>query len=148
MKRQFIIFIWAVVAAVSMQAQNGLAINSLFDGRYKHSPHATEIVVKGMKAARLGLDIYHSLSVTDMSQVLAIERLVVKDGATATKKEVEYRGGRLYYGYYVLARRHGRNRFLFYLNQSLARKSPINKVTLIYMEGDVSSSYIKKLIRQ
>ena len=148
MKRALFILILTVAAVTQTQAQTGLAINSLLGDRYKHSPHATEIVVTGLKAASIGLDIYHSLSVTDMSQVATIERLVSSDGAKATKKEVEYRSGRLYYGYYVLTRHNGNNRFLFYLNQSLARQSPVNKVTLIYMEGDVSSAYIKKLIRK
>ena len=40
------------------------------------------------------------------------------------------------------------NRYIFYLNQNLARKSPKNIVTLIYMEGEASADKIKKLIRK
>jgi hypothetical protein len=40
------------------------------------------------------------------------------------------------------------NRYIFFLNQNLARKSPKNVVTLIYMEGSASADKIKKLIRK
>ena len=40
------------------------------------------------------------------------------------------------------------NRYIFFLNQNLARKSPKNVVTLIYMEGEASADEIKKLIRK
>jgi hypothetical protein len=40
------------------------------------------------------------------------------------------------------------NRYIFYLNQNLARKSPKNIITLIYMEGLASPDEIKKLIRK
>lgn len=148
MKRMIFIFILTLVAAGAAQAQHGLAIASLFGGRYKHSPHATEIVVTGPKAERINLDVYRSLSVTDRALVPPVVRAVTSDGSKAVSKEVEYRQGRLYYGYYVLSPRNGNNRFIFYLDQSLARKQPANVVTLIYMEGDVSSAYIKKLIKQ
>ncbi len=137
----------ALLACVA-QAQAGLNINSLFDGRYKHSKNATEIVVTGIKAKAIGLDVYHSISVTDMTHVPAILKALTADGVKSLSKEVEFRSGKLYYGYYVLPRHGGNNRYIFYLNQSLARKQPIDKVTLIYMEGDVSSAHIKKLIRQ
>ena len=38
--------------------------------------------------------------------------------------------------------------YIFYLNQNLARKSPKNVVTLIYMESSANSEKIKQLIRK
>lgn len=148
MKKIAFISMFVVLVATMAHAQTGMHIKALFDGRYKHSSAATEIVVTGKKAQQFNLALYHSLSVTNMSLAPAIMKAVVADGVQATSKEVEYRGGKLYYGYYVFARRQGNNRFVFYLDQSLARKQPVDKVTLIYMEGDVSSAYIKSLIRQ
>jgi hypothetical protein len=86
--------------------------------------------------------------VTDKTQAEIIENLVVKDGAQAVDKEVEYRNGQLYYGFYTMKKMKSDNRYIFYLNQNLARKSPKNAVTLIYMEGRASANEIKKLIRK
>lgn len=148
MKKMLILLAMAVVTVASALAQKGLAVNQLFDGRFKHDPDATEIIVTKGKAASMGLDVYHSLSVSDAKSAALIEALVVKDGVKAADKEVEYRGGKLYYGYYVLTPKADSNRFLFYLNQNLARKNPVNKVTLIYMQGDVSSKKIKNMIKK
>ncbi len=149
MKKLFVLFALAVMSCLPTLAQAGLNVNQLFDGRFKHNPDATEIIVTNGRAEEIGLDVYHSLSVTDKKAASLIETLAVKDGVKAIDKEVEYRGGKLYYGYYVLApTKSGSNRFLFFLNQNLARKNPVNKVTLIYMQGDVSSKRIKKLIKK
>lgn len=148
MKKVIFIMLVALLAVIPVQAQKGMNINALLNGHFKKSPHATEIVVTGKKAAKIGLDVYHSLSVTDMTVVPFIRQAVTADGAKASSKEVEYRGGKLYYGYYTFNGKKGHNRFIFYLDQSLARSGPVKKVTLIFMEGAVSGSYIKQLIRQ
>ena len=148
MRRTTIIILTCLLTSMAAMAQKGLNINRLFDGRYKKAAGATEIIVTGRQAHEIGLTIYHSVSVTDKTQAEIIENLVVKDGVQAVDKEVEYRNGQLYYGFYTMPRyKHG-NRYIFFLNQNLARKSPKNVVTLIYMEGDASAEKIKKLIRK
>ena len=99
MKRTTIIILTCLLATMTAMAQNGLNINRLFDGRFKKAAGATEIIVTGRQAHEIGLDVYHSLSVTDKGQAELIESLVVKDGAKAIDKEVEYRNGQLYYGF-------------------------------------------------
>lgn len=148
MKRITIIILTCLLATMAATAQKGLNINRLFDGRYKKAVGATEIIVTGSQAQEFGLTIYHSVSVTDKAQAEIIENLVVKDGAQATDKEVEYRNGQLYYGFYTMSKRKSENRYIFFLNQNLARKTPKNAVTLIYMEGEASADKIKKLIRK
>ncbi len=148
MKRIIIIILTCLLTTMAVMAQNGLNINRLFDGRYKKAAGATEIIVTGRQAREIGLTVYHSVSVTDKTQAEIIENLVVKDGVQAVDKEVEYRNGQLYYGFYVLSRQHSSNRYIFFLNQNLARKAPKNNVTLIYMEGKVNADKIKKLIRK
>lgn len=137
-----------LLASLAATAQKGLYINSLFDGRFKKATGATEIIVTGYQAREIGLDVYHSLSVTDKGQAELVESLVVKDGVQAIDKEVEFRSGQLYYGFYTMKKAKGNNRYIFYLNQRLARKSPKNVITLIYMEGEASVEQIKKLIRK
>jgi len=138
-----------LLTSMAAMAQEGLNINRLFDGRFKKATGATEIIVTGHQAREIGLTVYHSLSVTDMGQAELIESLVAKDGARAIDKEVEYRNGQLYYGFYSMKKKkRENNRYIFYLNQNLARKSPKNTVTLIYMEGSANAEKIKKLIRK
>jgi hypothetical protein len=148
MKRATIIILTCLLTTIAAMAQNGLNINRLFDGRYKKAAGATEIIVTGVQAREIGLTVYHSISVTDKTQAEIIENLVVKDGAQAVDKEVEYRSGQLYYGFYTMKKSKRDNRYIFYLNQNLARKAPKNVVTLIYMEGSASADKIKKLIRK
>ena len=148
MKRITIIILTCLLTTMAAMAQKGLNINRLFDGRYKKAPGATEIIVTGSHAREIGLSIYHSVSVTDKTQAEIIENLVVKDGVQAIDKEVEYRNGQLYYGFYTMSKQKSSNRYIFFLNQNLARKSPKSIVTLIYMEGSASANKIKKLIRK
>ena len=148
MKRITIIILTCLLTSMAAMAQKGLNINSLFDGRFKKATGATEIIVTGYQAREIGLYIYHSLSVTAPAQRELVESLVVKDGAQAVDKEVEYRNGQLYYGFYTMKKSKENNRYIFYLNQNLARKSPKNVVTLIYMEGSAAPEEIKKLIRK
>ena len=148
MKRITIIILTCLLTSMAVMAQKGLNINRLFDGRFKNATGATEIIVTGYQAREIGLTIYHSLSVTDKGQAELVESLVVKDGSQAIDKEVEYRNGQLYYGFYKLKKNKGENRYIFYLNQNLAHKSPKAVVTLIYMEGSASSEKIKRLIRK
>ena len=148
MKRTIIIILTCMLTTMAAMAQKGLNINRLFDGRYKKAAGATEIIVTGSQAHEIGLTVYHSVSVTDKAQAEIIENLVVKDGAQATDKEVEYRNGQLYYGFYTMQKQKRTNRYIFFLNQNLARKSPKSCVTLIYMEGEASAEKIKKLIRK
>lgn len=148
MKRITIIILACLLTTMAAMAQMGLNINRLFDGRYKKAPGATEIIVTGSQAREIGLSIYHSVSVTDKTQAEIIENLVVKDGVQAIDKEVEYRNGQLYYGFYTMSKQKSSNRYIFFLNQNLARKSPKSIVTLIYMEGSASANKIKKLIRK
>ena len=149
MKRFSLIIFISILATLPVLAQSGLNINSLFDGRYKKDPNATELIVTGSGAKEINLKVYHSLKVTQKSQQNLVESLVVKDGVKAVDKEVEYRNGQLYYGFYCLpATKNGENRYIFYLNQNLAHKAPKNMVTLIYMEGKATPEQIKQLIRK
>ena len=148
MKQFIIIILTCLMATSTAVAQNGLNINQLFDGRFKKATGATEIIVTGSRANEIGLKVYHSLSVTNESQAELIESYVKKDGVQAVDKEVEYRNGQLYYGFYTMKSVKGNKRYIFFLNQNLARKSPKKVVTLIYMEGNATPEQIKKLIRK
>lgn len=152
MKRTFSIILMSVVLSLAVNAQGRLHINELF-GKYRNLPGVVEVYVTGKEAKAVNLDVYRSLSMpSSASEVKDVEQKIVKDGAAAMDKEIEYRGGRLYYGFYVLkpikVEDERRNRYLFYLNQSLAKKNPVDKITMIYMEGKAGVDCIKSLIKK
>lgn len=146
MKRLLLLIAISISVAVGAMSQTGLSVNELFDGRYRNNPSATETVMNGGSLTKYDLTLYHSLTFTgDSSQATAIERLVAHDGAAAREKEVTYRHGQLYYGFYVLPRVNGKHRYLFYLNQYAAGVG--DKIILIYIEGNAGKEAIKKLLK-
>ena len=157
MKRSLIIIMTCLLTYMATVAQQGLNINRLFNEKLitedwvtQELNGKTEIIVTGKKAKELGLATYHSLSLNSSKKQEreSIESLVLKDGAQAVDKEVEYRNGQLYYGFFTLKPNKRNQMYIFYLNQNLARKAPKNIVTLIYMEGKKSPEEVKKLIRK
>ena len=156
MKRKLSIMLFLlVVSTIVSVAQEGLNVAQRFDGRYRKKDNATEILVKGKNANNLKLTLYRSITLNEiLDEAKEIGRLVTSDGVSAVNKEVEYRDGELYYGFYVLAPmvdskdKKKINRYLFYLNQKLNNVSPENKVLLIYLEGWATPDYVKSLISE
>lgn len=139
-----LVMLCALGVSVSL-AQNRLNIGALFDGRYHDEPRASETQISGDKLARYALSLYRSLTLTDMPEAAeVIEPLVIKDGARAQDREVSYRDGGLYYGFYQLTPHNGTQRYLFYLNQN---RSKGNKIILIYLEGSASRDKIKQMLK-
>lgn len=152
MKRIVTMILMGVLVSLTMNAQSRLYVLELF-GKYRTLPDVVEVHVTGKEARTVNLETYRSMSMpASIDEAKIVEQKVVKDGVTAKEKEVEYRGGQLYYGFYMLSPviKHDKklNRYLFFLNQSLAKKNPMNKITMIYMEGKADIDYIKSLIRK
>ncbi len=136
-----------VLMAVAALAQSAsLNVSQAFT-HYGKARGCTEIIVTGKKARSIGLDRYHSLE-TPAAYAASIAAMVTRDGATAADRETEYRGGQLYFGFYKLRRAGGANRYVFFLNQALARTRKADRVTLIYMEGPATKEQVRKLISQ
>lgn len=152
MKRVVTLILMCVILTLTMNAQDRLQVLKLF-GRYRALPDVVEVHVTGKEAKSVKLDVYRSLSMpATIDEAKKVQQVVVKDGVKAKEKEVEYRGGQLYYGFYVLSPivkyDAKRNRYLFFLNQSLAKKNPVDRLIVIYMEGKADVDYIKGLIRK
>jgi len=144
MRHLFLLFV-ALMAALPAAAQTGLNVNALFDGRYRNNKSAVETIIKGEQLSKYNLTTYHSLTLTGLPDAATeIERLVAKDGANSLSKEVSYRQGRIYYGFYSLPDYKGLHRYLFYLNQNLNKG---NKILLIYIDGVAGTAYVKKLLK-
>lgn len=145
MKRLFSILIMLAAVASAALAQKNLKINQAFDGRYRDNPNVQEVYITGSQLRGYGLDIYHSLTLADMpKEAASIVKMVVADGKKAIDKEVVYRDGGLYYGFYQLPGTETRRRYIFYLNQSFARGS---KIILVYMEGVASPQAVLRMLQ-
>lgn len=135
-----------LATAVAATAQEGLSVADVFDGRYHDRAGVRETMISGGSLAAHRLSVYRSLSFDSPvdADVALVERAVKQDGARATDREVQLRGGRLYYGFYALPRRNSKNRYLLYLNQLAAGG---DKLLVIYLEGDASAEQVKKMLK-
>ncbi|WP_300911575.1 DUF6108 family protein [Muribaculum intestinale] len=148
MKLNALILTIAMSSALTAGAQDGLNINSLFNGPYRDNVHATETVISGSGLWEYNLSVYHSLTLSGLpGEVSVFEAAVMKDAAGALDKEVAFRNGRLYYGYYTLkpVPDSELNRYLFYLNQHAVGK---DKLILIYIEGRAGRTAVKRMLKK
>lgn len=152
MQRTLIFILLIRIGCSCLLAQDNLKVGGLMDGRYRDTPNASETILIGdSKLKRIGITLYHSLSISDDPKFPeTVEPLLSADTKSAIDREVVYRAGALYYGFYALPPikkdRKNINRYIFYLNQH-----PMNgkQVILIYIEGSASPQQIKdKLINQ
>lgn len=127
-------------------AQEGLAINRLF-GSHSNFENGSETFITGGQLKKMHLDLYRSITLENPSAetVAEIERLVKRDGAGAPEREVQQRGGKLYYGLYRLNPKAGTNRYILYLNSSGAGDG---KLILVYIEGKADITQLKKLLKK
>lgn len=145
MKR--LLFIMFMIMAVSgVHAQDKLNIKNLFDGRYHDNPDVTETLIQGKQLKEYNLDLYRSLTVVNDSDIASeIEHYLLKDAKSAVEREVSYRDGGLYYGFYELPGRGAAlHRYIFYLNQFRTKG---DKIILIYMEGIATNDRIKQMLK-
>lgn len=143
--RRAIFILIALMTAAAVSAQTGLGIEQIFSERYRDMKGASETILNHGNLNRVSLNLYHSITFTDHPELGAvIERLVARDGKRAVSKEVRYKAGHLYYGFYRLPSFNGNNRYILYLNGTL---SGDNKIILLYLEGKDSENDVKKLLK-
>lgn len=147
MKKLLILMAVTVASAFAMQAQKGLNVAKVFEGRYAKMPDAVVTYLTGDAVEKYDLELYRSLSVTcDGATANEVEQLVLKDGLTATSKETVYRGGHLKFGSFTLPKRNYLNRYLFYVNKDADSGKNNARIVVVYMSGDASPEKVKKLI--
>lgn len=135
------------ITALPMNATGRPRSLQFLDGYYDNDPNASVTMVKGKSLKDYSLEEYRGLTlVYTPEECEKIEEAVKADSNTATDKETSYRKGKLYYAFLTLPKsKEGNNRYLFYLNQTLAKG---DKIILIYMEGKAPPEKIKKLIKK
>lgn len=145
MKRIVIAMIVAVVGQLACYGQKGLAINQLFDGRYRKDANAVETIVRGAAVQKYNLDLYRSVTVTGRpADADEMVRLIKMDTKNAVDIEESFKDGKLYYGFYSLGTR-SPNRYILYLNQYM---SGGNKIILLYLEGDAGVKQVKRMLKK
>lgn len=127
-------------------AAQPLSSMKYLDGYFYGDPGASETTVKGDALKKFALKEYRGLTLQYSKEAESLLETAVKsDAQIADDKEVSYRKGKLYYAFLTLPRKGRNNRYLFYLNQTLAKG---NQLILIYMEGEASAQKIKKMIKK
>jgi len=146
-KRILIFLLFVLISLWKAAAQDGLTISPLFDGRYNNNSNAVEVLVKGKKLAKYNLSLFRSLTLKNSpDQYRQIENMVMTDGAKAVNKETGKIGSRLFYGFFQLPSKDGKNRYLFYRNNSLSRNKS-DEITLVYMEGNTTIDELKNMFK-
>lgn len=144
--QRVIIFIVALLAALSAAAAPPLRCERLLDGHYRTNPNASETIVSGKALKPYDLDCYHGLTIVDApDEAKVIELAVNRDSDRAVDREVSYREGKLYYAFLTIKPEGKKNRYIFYLNQHL---SGGNKIILIYMSGNAGTEKIKSMLKK
>lgn len=132
------------VSTAGAAAQSNLAVGSLFDGRYRNSPDATETVISGEALKEYNLSIFRSISLTGSNtRWQEIEKMVRQDGHNAVSKEEKIVNGRILGAFYELPSQNGKHRYLFYLNRIL---NGGDKVMIIYLEGKAGLKEVRELL--
>lgn len=141
--KRLLIYILAIMAVASTYSQDKLQIKALFDGRYHSNPNVSEFMVDTNNSGDANDITYiHGITMTDMQEEASIvEHLLRQDGARAIDKVVHYKGGVLFYGFYQFSKVKKRNRYIIYVNQ---KPNDVDKIALIYIEGEASKEVIYK----
>ncbi len=141
-----ILLMAAILLPATSHAQKNMSIQSVFTESYTSLPGATETLLTRSKLHDVNLSLYHALSIPGQPEkAIEIERMVLRDGSKATSKEVRYSSGHLLYGFYVLPKTEGQNRYILFLNGNL---NSGGKLVLLYLEGNASVNDVKKLINK
>lgn len=107
-------------------------------------PSTTEIIVSGTSVKKYGLKWYHSLTFeATAAEIDDVSRLVEKDLATATGKQMRRMGGRTVVAFCQVGTKDGVNQFLAFKN-SQPKQQDGAKLTIIYMEGKTSAEKLRK----
>lgn len=146
MKRTLLLIYICLSAVSCAMAQQQLHVGKYFgqNTSIADRPSTTEIIVSGTEVKKYGLKYYHSLTfVATAAEIDDVSRLVEKDLATATGKQLRRLGGRIVVAFCQVGTKDGVNQFLAFKN-SQPKQQDGAKLTIIYMEGKTSAEKLRK----
>ena len=144
MKRLLFLTLLLAIASSRLSAQTGLNVAPLFTKfSGKGTPDVTSVTLRGSKVEPYQLSLFRSITFHTTGHTAEVERLVQADARTASYHESGTKSGHLYYGIYQFPIRDGRNRYLFYRNNTLSKKAEPT-LPLIYMEGTATLETLKR----
>lgn len=134
-----------LATATSSFAQDGLNIAQFFTDTYGKMNDVTIVNMNYDNPEKGAVRIYKSISVVNNRELSdKIARAVTKDGTSANNKEVSYRDGELYFGFYSMGGKRSSRRYILFLNK---RPKGVEKTTLIFIEGNLDEKDVKSLIK-
>ena len=144
MKRILATLTMMMLVAIASMAEDRLNIDEFFSRDVSANPKVTLIDFNGRGKERFSA--YRSISVSDDRHLAdRIAAAVAKDGSRAVAKEVSYKEGVLYYGFYSMGGKGKHRRYILYLNR---RPTGKEKTTLVYLEADLDADEVKRLINR
>ena len=145
LKKAVIIILMICLFPVMAIAQKDLHIAPYFDGRFNKNRQVATLIVKGKPLKAYSLSLYRSMTFeSNMPVTGKIESAVLADSRQAIDKETGYIGGKLLYGFYCLKPENGKKRPLRYIFYRRTEE----KCILVYMEGNTTLDYLKKMFQQ
>ena len=147
MKRMIIILLMTVLSAGMAEAQEGLFVEDLFEGRIIPRSMMDQTLITGSRLKQYGLDTYRSLNFTVGEPMFQdVEEMVLKDALGSDDQETSYTDGRLTYAIICLPpTATGLNRFLCF--QAKKRKK-LWDITLVYLRGMATVSDLDKMFNK
>lgn len=136
--RTVLIAVMTLFVTLPSQAQEGLAVNSIFQ-QYGHSKECKMVVMQNTKLRGYRLAVYKSLTYNN-KYATSINNILKTDRRAAKKIREVVDNGRIASGYYMMAPlQSGNNRYILFSN------TDHNKGAVIYIEGDLSPEDIMSI---
>lgn len=146
MKQHITTIILALLLAATATAQSHLNVAPMFEGKKEWSLKFTGSHIEGRPLKTYNLTLFRSITTSDHRLYDKIEALVEKDGKNTIDKESGYINGKLYYAFYQFKPKNKKYQYLFYHNSSLREDKP-DEVTIVYIEGYVTLTELKKIFK-
>ena len=133
MKRKVFIFIMWLAAVITAQAQSGLSVSLLFEGKIIPQERMIETRVKGKSLTKYQLSFFRSVrfDLMDVKDIRRIRNLVEQDQQHSINSQSQ-KNHSLETIMLQLPKENGKNRYLCY-------KRLDSEITVVYMEGSLSS---------
>jgi len=133
MKRKVLIFIMWLAAVITAQAQSGLNVSPLFEGKVIPQERMIETRVKGKSLSKYQLSFFRSVrfDLMDVKDIRRIRNLVEQDQQHSINSQSQ-KSHSSETMMLKLPKENGKNRYLCY-------KRLNSEITVVYMEGSLSS---------